>query len=86
MRNRIRPDGRGLKFVLAEGEMEVSLTQKDISELQLGKGAVRAGIEILMEKLDIKADQLDGILLAGAFGSNLRPNQFRVSECFLPLI
>ncbi|WP_407312360.1 ASKHA domain-containing protein [Desulfosporosinus sp. SB140] len=85
IRSRIRPDGQGWKFVLAEGETEVALTQRDISELQLGKGAVRAGIEILLEHLRITSHQLDGILLAGAFGSNLRPESIQGIGMFPPL-
>jgi uncharacterized 2Fe-2S/4Fe-4S cluster protein (DUF4445 family) len=71
--NRIKQDGNGNKFVLAEGDQEVAITQSDINELQLGKGAVRAGIEILLNELNLKPSDLDGVLLAGAFGSNLRP-------------
>lgn len=71
--NRIKQNGNGNKFILAEGEREVAITQSDINQLQLGKGAVRAGIEILLDELDLKPSDLNGILLAGAFGSNLRP-------------
>ncbi|WP_066635180.1 ASKHA domain-containing protein [Desulfolucanica intricata] len=74
---RIRYTDRGNKFVLAEGEQEVAITQKDISELQLGKGAIRAGIEVLLNELNLKAGALDGILLAGAFGSNLNPESVK---------
>lgn len=74
---RIKPDGHGYKFVLAEGEPEVAVTQSDIIKLQLGKGAVRAGMEILLSELDLKPSDLDGILLAGAFGSNLRPESLK---------
>jgi uncharacterized 2Fe-2S/4Fe-4S cluster protein (DUF4445 family) len=70
---RIEQSGNGYKFVLAEGEQEIAITQDDINKLQLGKGAVRAGIEILLNELKLKPSDLDGILLAGAFGSNLRP-------------
>jgi len=70
---RIKQNGNNYKFVLVEGEPEVAITQRDISELQLGKGAMRAGIEILMNEINLKPADLDGILLAGAFGSNLRP-------------
>ncbi len=70
---RIEQNGNGYKFVLAEGEQGVAITQDDINKLQLGKGAVRAGIEILLNELNLKPSDLDGILLAGAFGSNLLP-------------
>ncbi|MDP4160828.1 MAG: ASKHA domain-containing protein [Bacillota bacterium] len=85
IRSRLRADGRGWKFVLAEGESEVALVQRDVSELQLGKGAVRAGIEILMERLNITAEQFDGILVAGAFGSNLRPGSIQGIGMFPPV-
>jgi len=77
VKNRIRQSSKGCKFVLAEGSREVAVTQKDISELQLGKGAIRAGIEILMEEMGLSAKDLDGIMLAGAFGSNLNPASVR---------
>jgi len=80
VRERIRPAGKGFKFVLAEAagdRPEVAVTQKDISELQLAKGAIRAGIEVLLRKAGLYAADLDGILLAGAFGSNLRPQSVK---------
>ncbi|MFA7468112.1 MAG: ASKHA domain-containing protein, partial [Desulfotomaculaceae bacterium] len=77
IRDRIVPDDKGYKFVLAETNQGVAVTQKDISELQLGKGAIRAGIAILMEKLNLATEDLDGIMLAGAFGSNLNPQSVR---------
>ena len=49
----------------------VTLTQRDIREFQLAKGAIRAGVEILLRKLELSADNLESIILAGAFGSHL---------------
>ncbi len=48
---------------------EVILTQQDIREVQLAKGAIRAGAETLMQSMGLAANDLDGVLLAGAFGS-----------------
>ena len=50
---------------------EISLTQKDIRELQLAVAAVRSGIRMIMEKKSLSLDLLDGILIAGAFGNYL---------------
>ncbi len=50
---------------------DIVLTQTDIRSVQLGKAALRAGIEILMK--DSHAVRLDRILLAGTFGSYLDP-------------
>ncbi|HZK17801.1 MAG TPA: ASKHA domain-containing protein [Clostridia bacterium] len=70
--DRIVKGDHGNEFVLAEGDPGVRLFQKDISELQLAKGAIRAGIEVLMQKAGVTVDHINGVLLAGAFGANLR--------------
>lgn len=54
-----------------EGNKEVRVTQKDIRELQLAKGAIYAGMKILLKKEGITFDDVDKIYLAGAFGTNL---------------
>jgi uncharacterized 2Fe-2S/4Fe-4S cluster protein (DUF4445 family) len=60
------------RFLLVEGDKPIYLTQKDIRELQLAKGAIRAGIEILMKEMKIIKDEIEEVFLAGAFGSFLR--------------
>ncbi len=70
---RIVSDGPGTRFVLSGGPPEISLTQGDISQLQLGKAAIRAGIEILLQEAGLDTADLEEIMLAGAFGSNLDP-------------
>lgn len=77
IRGRIRQAQNGHQFFLTEGGRHVAITQKDISELQLAKGAMRAGIEILLEEVGATPEDLDGFLLAGAFGSRLRPESLR---------
>jgi len=51
---------------------EVILSQKDIRQVQLAKGAVRAGIEFLLESKGVKAGDVDRVLIAGSFGYHLR--------------
>ncbi len=51
----------------------VQLTQRDIRELQLAKGAVRAGIEILMTELGLEPQDVRKVFLAGAFGNYIQP-------------
>jgi uncharacterized 2Fe-2S/4Fe-4S cluster protein (DUF4445 family) len=69
----ITQDGK-LVFLVAEGEQQVTLSQRDVRELQLGKAAIRAGIAVLLEKLHLEEAQIKRVLLAGAFGSHLSPN------------
>lgn len=47
----------------------VHLTQTDIRELQLAKGAIAAGINILLQEFGASIDDIDRVHLAGAFGN-----------------
>jgi len=60
----------------------ITITQKDIRELQLAKGAIATGIRILMMELGIAVEDIDEVLLAGAFGNYLNP----YSACRIGLI
>ncbi|MHB1252669.1 MAG: ASKHA domain-containing protein [Candidatus Humimicrobiaceae bacterium] len=51
----------------------ISINQKDIVEIQLAKGAMRTGIEILLENASIDFKDIDRIIIAGAFGSYIDP-------------
>lgn len=54
------------KLVKAEN---ASVTQKDIREVQLAKGAILAGIRLLLNKAERTAGEIDKIIIAGAFGN-----------------
>ena len=49
----------------------IAITQKDVRELQLAKGAIRAGIDILLKENGLLAEAVNEIIVAGAFGSYL---------------
>ena len=53
----------------SESGRPITLTQKDVRAVQLAKGALRAGIDLLDRKLGINQPQ--HLLLAGAFGSTI---------------
>jgi len=57
--------------VTEEGE-EIVVTQDDVREIQLAKGAILGGILTLMKTLGIQKNELDSILLAGAFGNYIK--------------
>ena len=52
----------------------VFFNQADIRQLQLAKGAIRTGIDMLMSEANVTAEDLEDITLAGAFGYHLRPD------------
>jgi uncharacterized 2Fe-2S/4Fe-4S cluster protein (DUF4445 family) len=67
-------DGGMREFVLVSeeergGQAAITLTQKDIQELQLAKGAIRAGIQILLETRGLAEQTIDRVIIAGAFGT-----------------
>ena len=64
------------------GDTDVVLTQKDIREMQLAKGAISAGIHLLAERLGINLTDIRRVCIAGAFGNYMDPN----SACDIGLI
>ena len=68
----VRDNANGKEFVVYAGNGDnpaVVITQKDIREVQLGKGAIRAGIQILLEKAGHKEEEVKKVYIAGAFGT-----------------
>ena len=51
------------------------LTQKDIREVQLSKGAISAGFRMLLKEAGIKVSNLKQIYLGGAFGNYIHADQ-----------
>ena len=45
--------------------------EEDVRQLQLAKGAVRAGIEVLLDRAGLADDEIAVVLITGAFGSAL---------------
>jgi len=75
---RITQEGRQRIFELVRADegaagRTVRVTQRDVRELQLAKGAIRAGIEILMKELGIEPSDVKYVYLAGAFGNYIKP-------------
>ncbi len=64
----IRPTGR-----MAQPRWDIAppafITQRDVRELQLAKGAVRAGMDLLLAELRLAPAALEKLHLAGGFGS-----------------
>jgi uncharacterized 2Fe-2S/4Fe-4S cluster protein (DUF4445 family) len=50
----------------------IVLQQSDVRELQLAKGAIAAGFQLLLKRLGAQVDDLHAIYLAGAFGNYVR--------------
>jgi uncharacterized 2Fe-2S/4Fe-4S cluster protein (DUF4445 family) len=74
----VRQDGSTHEFVLVPGEQtgtgrDITITQKDINEIQLAKAAIRTGVDTLVEEAGINWEEIEEVVLAGGFGSSLNP-------------
>ncbi len=59
-------------IVLSQAEgatKDILLTQKDIREFQLAKGAILAGINLLLKHVKINKDKIKEVYLSGGFGN-----------------
>jgi len=69
---RIISDGRTFSYVVHEAPgVRLAITQNDVRAIQLAKGALRAGIELLLTHAGVT--EVSDIRLAGAFGSHIDP-------------
>jgi uncharacterized 2Fe-2S/4Fe-4S cluster protein (DUF4445 family) len=76
-RDGLPPGGKALAALYAEDGLSVRLgaglavTQKDVRQVQLAKGALLSGVCALLECAGLDADGLDAVLVAGQFGARL---------------
>ena len=61
---------------------KIVFTQKDVREVQLAKGAMAAGMRMLAKKLEVNIEDVEVIMIAGAFGNYMSPK----SACGIGLI
>jgi len=75
-------DGRTNAYRLWQGEHggedggEITVTNGDIRAIQMAKAALYAGARLLMDKRGV--DQVDRVVLAGAFGAHISPKHAMV--------
>jgi uncharacterized 2Fe-2S/4Fe-4S cluster protein (DUF4445 family) len=72
----IHQNERGLEWIIVPAERSgsgrnVVITQHDVNEIQLAKGAVAAGLETLLEATGTPPEAIRAVIVAGAFGSYL---------------
>ncbi len=75
----IREGRNGPEYLLVPAKKsgtgrDIVIDQQDINEIQLAKGAIQAGMNVLMEVTGIRPDDIKEVIIAGAFGSYLNIN------------
>lgn len=73
-RYRRNPDTKQPEFVLAWAEetsigKDIVITQKDVRQIQLAKGALHCGCKLMMRRMGI--EKVDRVKIAGAFGTHV---------------
>lgn len=71
---RVRQGRNGGEFLLVPAERsgtgrDIVIDQKDINEIQLAKGAIHAGLQLLMNVTETLPEAVEEVIIAGAFGS-----------------
>jgi uncharacterized 2Fe-2S/4Fe-4S cluster protein (DUF4445 family) len=60
-------------------QKDITISRKDVNEIQLAKAAIRAGLDILLAEAGIAAEEVDKVLVAGAFGTYISvPNAIEI--------
>jgi uncharacterized 2Fe-2S/4Fe-4S cluster protein (DUF4445 family) len=67
-----KEDGRALRLY-RDARVDLLLTQKDIRNFQLAKGALKAGVEALLLRAGANPQQVREVVVTGAFGLSLPP-------------
>jgi len=69
---RVRQGEEGREYLVTAGPHgDIVFTQHDVRSLQLAKGAIHSGWELLLDTLGVAIEELDHVYIAGAFGNYL---------------
>ncbi|MFG6582761.1 ASKHA domain-containing protein [Sulfitobacter sp. 1A12779] len=73
-------DGRTNSYLVYDGTEKggpkITVTNRDIREIQMAKAALYSGARLLMDKFGV--DRVDRVVLAGAFGAHISPKHAMV--------
>ncbi len=80
---RLRKASEGYEFVIAWKKdtgmnEDIVFTQKDVREIQKAKAAIYTGSYLLMQETGIKEKEINKVLIAGAFGNYIDPENARL--------
>ncbi len=79
----LQMNGIKREFIMTEEPEKLLITQGDVRQVQLAKGAILSGFIALLNKAGIKMEDLDKVMIAGQFGAHL-PADSLVGTGILP--
>ena len=71
-------EANGKRAILLDRKSGLTVTQEDLRQVQLAKGAILSGIRLLLAEAGVSAEELDRVLVAGQFGAHLSPDALTV--------
>lgn len=71
MFSRILTEKGKRSFLILDGSRPISITQGDVRQVQLAKGAILSGFYALLNDAGIDIEDLDKVIVAGQFGAHL---------------
>lgn len=78
----IMHNGENAFVLYRDAKQLLLLTQGDIRQIQLAKGAIRAGMEVLAGRSRIQLQSLNSLILTGSFGAVLQPEWLKTVGIF----
>ena len=82
----VRRGESGAEYLVVEGAGgEIVFTQQDVRALQLAKGAIHSGWELLLDRLAVDIEDLEHVYIAGAFGNYLNLDAAQFLGLFPPV-
>ncbi|MBI9010913.1 MAG: DUF4445 domain-containing protein [Clostridiales bacterium] len=70
-RGYIKENGKKRFILLENKEDSLKVTQNDIRQIQLAKGAILSGLQALTQRAGVSFDSIDEVIIAGQFGTHL---------------
>jgi hypothetical protein len=68
----IKENKEGKRYIVLDEQNNVFLSQKDIRQVQLAKGAILSGFITLLKRENMELTDLNSVIIAGGFGSHLK--------------
>lgn len=65
---------RDKKFYITE---DIYISQGDIRQIQLAKGAIAAGVIMLLDNINVSIEEIEEVIVAGSFGYHLNPENLK---------
>ena len=74
LNDKISDKVRDKKFYITE---DIYISQKDIRQIQLAKGAIAAGMSMLLKEINIALEMVEEVVIAGAFGYHINAESIK---------